>query len=168
MEELSSRSHAALTSTDNHGYQRRSNTTPSHSVRFGVAVASARTFLFIICQSKTKNRKNQLSMSPEFTFEITLRLWHKQVAHIYFFHILKKFGSFRSSVCRNATSPHTLVKNTGYSTKKKTGPRRRSSQTECKQPLAWLSIRTGVHELQKMSRFPSYSNEKALAPRNRS
>lgn len=54
MEELSSRSHAALTGTGNHGYQRHSNMTPSHSTRFGAAVASARTFLFIICQQPTE------------------------------------------------------------------------------------------------------------------
>lgn len=44
-------------------------------------------------QSKTKNRKSQLSMSPEFTFRIPLCLWHKRnrlLTFIYFFHILKK------------------------------------------------------------------------------
>lgn len=103
----------------------------------------------------------------------------QQVAHIYFFHILKKFGSFCSSARRNATSPHTLVKNTGIQYKKlvhvidhvtcECNPHKHP-QTECKQSLAWLSIRTGVHELEKCVVFPLYNNEKAchhaLAPLN--
>lgn len=78
MEELPSRSHAALTGTGNHGYQRHSNMTPLHSTRFWAAVASARTFLFIICQRPTELDKEQKEStehaSPEFTFEIPLCL----------------------------------------------------------------------------------------------
>lgn len=101
-------------------------------------------------------------MSPEFTFENPplLMTQTQQVAHIYllFSHIKKKFGSFCSSVHRNATSPHTLVKNTGIQYKKlvrvedhvtcECNPHKHP-QTECKQSLAWLSIQTGVHEFEK-------------------